>query len=263
MLGLKLRDPAVKWVALWAGIYTAVHLATNSIRGVDPLLTSLIATFTFMFLWLAVIASLTRLRMSLWEAVAGLGFMAVFHFASLRLHFGFGADLTFLFVGAFLGYVVASLIREPGILLPVAIVAAVTDFWGVYYGPTHLVLQHMPQALGSVSAGVPSGHEVGPLLRVGFGDIVFLGLFLTCIQRFHMNYRGTFILLYSLLTATLAIVLVFGLSVPALVPMAIAVVTANLREFRLSRQEWLALLYVAAGGAAIFAVLLLTGYLGR
>jgi hypothetical protein len=91
-----------------------------------------------------------------------------------------------------------------------------------------------------------------PGTMIGMGDFVFLALYFSVLYRFAMNVRGTFWLGYVLLTASMLFVLSSGV-LPALIPVALAVIIANRRLFKLSRDEKLAIVYVG-----IFVVVLLT-----
>ena len=70
-------------------------------------------------------------------------------------------------------------------------------------------------------------------------------------------------MLYIVLTLALMFVLVTSISIPALAPMALAVILANLKKFRLKREEWFAILYVVLGLCVVIALFFLTRFFKR
>lgn len=258
------QKPIILRIALWAVILLIVQIVFDSIKGVNPDRLVLFATVPMMFVWLMLIAYIGKLSLKTWEALVGFIFFLVGLKVCRILNLGLTANLFLTFSAVFLGYLVASILHSPSILLPVAIVAGLVDIWGVYFGTTFMVQHAHPQVVTAVSAAVPAGKAVtGPLLTIGFGDFVFLGLFLTCIERFRMNTRTTLVMLYILLTLALTFVLLTGISVPALAPMAVAVVLANINKFKLKREEWFAILYVMLFIGVVVALIFLTRFLRR
>ena len=115
----------------------------------------------------------------------------------------------------FLGILLAPIIREPNVLLPVALVSMPIDFLGAMtpIGFTaHIVAQH-PDFVKHVSVPVPgvgSATHYGGLAPIGFigpGDVLFVAFFFAVVLRLNMNVRGTFWWIYGLLTATMLFVL--------------------------------------------------------
>ncbi|HUV06045.1 MAG TPA: hypothetical protein VMX94_13230 [Armatimonadota bacterium] len=151
-------------------------------------------------------------------------------------------NLCLMLFGGSLGCLLSFMIREANILVPVAVFAALVDYWNVSWGPLSRVIERKPDIIATASVHMPAPGMPGG--SVGVGDFVFLALFFAVLYRFSLNVRGAFWLGYGLLTACMLIVLKFGIPVPALVPMAIAVVGANVRSFKLRREELLAILYV-------------------
>ena len=164
----------------------------------------------------------------------------------------------------FLGILLSPIIREPNVLLPVALVSMPIDFLGAMtpIGFTaHIVAQH-PDFVKHVSVKVPgvgSATHYGGLAPIGFigpGDVLFVAFFFAVVLRLNMNVRGTFWWIYGLLTATMLFVLSqWGFNIAALVPMGLAVLIANFRYFKLKREEVFATLY-----AGLLIVALVTGF---
>ena len=168
-----------------------------------------------------------------------------------------------------LGACVGRVFRHPNTLLAGAGFACFFDIVVVTMGT---VAQLMKQSGGSLiaSASIGAGtaaasgapafpgmrlhgpQPIPPLCSVTIGpaDVLFIALFLGTVIELRLNRRGTFLWMFGLLWAALALVQTTGLPVPALAPMGIAVLIANVRYANFTREEKFALGY---GGA--FAVL--------
>lgn len=152
-----------------------------------------------------------------------------------------------------LGAALGRLIREPNILAPAGVFAAFADFVVVNFGTVHRALQtEKGQAMvAAVSASIPAIHPRLTTLTIGPADFLFLGLFLVCAARFQMGLRKNVVLLSVVLAVSLVAVQADVIkAMPALAPMSLAFVIANLRCFRLSRQEVIStfVVIVLAGG---------------
>lgn len=157
---------------------------------------------------------------------------------------------------AFFGILLSRIIREPNVLLPVALVAMPIDYLGAMtpIGFTQNAVANNPALVKALSVPVPSvgggGQHHGVLHPIGFigpGDALFMAFFFAVALRLNLNVRGTFWWMYGLLTATMLLVLSpVGFSIAALIPMGLAVLIANGRYFRLKREEVFATIYAAA-----------------
>ncbi len=150
------------------------------------------------------------------------------------------------------GLALAAALREPNILLPAGAFAAFADFVVVNFGTVkHALSTPKGQALvQSVSAKVPAVHPALPTLTIGPADFLFLGIFLACAARFEMGLARNAWALSAVLAVSLLAVLLFGINMPALAPMALTFVALNWRKFRLTRDEILGTVIVLllAGG---------------
>lgn len=154
-------------------------------------------------------------------------------------------QLSLVLLAVFMGITISYIIRERNLLLPVAIVAALVDFWNVYVGPLGQVVATKPEIVQTVAVRMPTPVPGMPLPMIGMGDFVFLALYMSVIYRFGMNTRGTFWWGYALLTITMIAVLGPLGAVPALVPMGVAVICANAGYLKLKREELLATVVVS------------------
>lgn len=165
---------------------------------------------------------------------------------------------------AFFGILLSRIIREPNVLLPVALVAMPIDYLGAMtpIGFTQNMVARHPEIVKNVSVTVPAvggaaRHHGGlaPLAFIGPGDALFMAFFFAVALRLHLNVRGTFWWTYGLLTATMLLVLATDINIAALIPMGLAVLFANFRYFRLKREEVFATLY-----AGVLILALVSGF---
>lgn len=200
----------------------------------------LVITIVWVGIVVAIVRQVAGLCLSFWGNVAA--FLAcVVALVSLALA-GLAQPLggiALLLSSAFLGCVVGVIIREPNITLPIALVTPVIDFWTVNFGPVKQVLEGAPHQLPNVSAAIPGTVHLQPIAFIGAGDFLFMALFLSVAQRLDMNTRRTAWLFFGLVS--LAMLMIIGLNftagVPGMVVIALGFVAANLRHFKLSRQE--------------------------
>lgn len=248
-----MRLNSARYVLTAAALYVLLRTGaqTVSIRGGPPVLLVLVSIALSMLLQLAIIRGATGLPVR--PGVAGwliLAFAMVV--AGLTVLLGTVKmpvvtavavwalrDLALILFAVSLGSALSVVVREPNILLPVAIVAAVVDFWSVNYGPLGMLLATKPEVVEAAAVQVPVVGHVMPIGMIGVGDFVFLALYFAVMSRYRMNVAGAFWWGFVLLTATMfAVIRVEWLSaVPALVPIAVAVIVSNTKHFKLKRDE--------------------------
>lgn len=164
----------------------------------------------------------------------------------LDLVLGPWTNLTLIVMAVLLGTFISLAIKDAPLMLPVLLVGGMVDYWGVYYGTTHHFVENAPEIVERVSAKVPTvsfGGVYVPPTMIGPGDFLFLGIFFACMYRFDFDVKRTFWAFYGLLLVSLVLVNVFPIPIPALVPMAIAMLGVNWRKLKLSRAETFATLY--------------------
>ena len=160
--------------------------------------------------------------------------------------------LTITLAFGFFGILLSRIIREPNVLLPVALVAMPIDYLGAMtpIGFTQNAVATNPALVRALSVPVPSvggggQHHGGihPIAFIGPGDALFMAFFFAVVLRLDLNVRGTFWWMYGLLTATMLLVLFSDVNIAALIPMGLAVLIANGQSFKLKREEVFATLY--------------------
>ena len=236
----------------------------------------LLSTLAFMLLQLWLSLAVVRLRPSplvclglslLLALLWTLDFLYLHHPRRLPLplfvlQIGLGLSIT---LGCtFFGILLSRIVREPNVLLPVALVAMPVDYLGAMtsQGFTQNMVAHNPKIVQALSVPVPAvggaAHHGGlhPIGFIGPGDALFMAFFFAVVLRLNLNVRGTFWWMYGLLTLAMLIVLSpFGFNIAALIPMGLAVLFANFRAFKLKREEVFATLY-----AALLVLVLVSGF---
>jgi hypothetical protein len=165
-----------------------------------------------------------------------------------------------------LGVLVALLIKEKNLILPVALFLAGFDAFLVLtpYAPTAAIVEQNPAVFQSVASSVPKAREAKPaekpkeakleaLAFIGPADFLFAAVFFALLYRFKMRVRETALWLAPVLVMYLFIVLSpFGLCMlPALVPIGGTVLLVNRKEFTLTKDE-----VQATWGVAVIALCL-------
>jgi len=216
-------------------------------------------TVIFMLLQLWVPWTVVRIRQSvtteMWQtalfAATWIGFLFIF-----PPHRGFPRAANILLLSlsflvqtltlARMGSLLARIVREAKILLPLGFIAGLIDIIGAMtrVGFTNNVMRHHPEIVAQVSVAVPTVHGLRFGSSIGPGDLLFIAFFFAVVQRHNLNLRWTFRLVYIFLTISmLAVQFTPVPSIGALAPMGIAVIISNARYFEFTREEKFAMLY--------------------
>lgn len=271
-------DP-LRWLLFAAGLL-AVYLAMPVVaewKGwaaagrVHPVVAGLLVLLfgaAFVAVVVALVAALCKIPAPAWAEAATAVVLAGGLAAARMAHWQRTGDVLLVLAGVFLGRIVSRMLREPSILLPVAVVAAVVDFWGVYWGFVAHVSETAPKVTQNLSAQVPQMADV-PLVvpmvgAMGVGDFLFLALFLAALHRLGLGLRPTLwaLLITLVVGPTLALLIPQWLfkyeleALPGLPFISLAVLAANWRGVRPSREERQALLYAGVTVAAVIAAYL-------
>ncbi|MBX3112495.1 MAG: hypothetical protein KF857_10840 [Fimbriimonadaceae bacterium] len=165
-----------------------------------------------------------------------------------------------------LGGLVSLVLKEKGLLLPVALFLAGFDVFLVMtpFAPTAKVVEQNPGVLKAVAMSVPQVNQAKPgepppaakvvdLGLVGPADLAFMGMFFACLHRFGMRARRTVLWLAPVMALYFLLAISpFGIGMlPAMVPIGITVLAVNWREFGLQGQERVATWVVAAVSVAL------------
>jgi hypothetical protein len=177
--------------------------------------------------------------------------------------------LFLVWFAASLGVTLARLVREFKILLPMAVALALVDLYVVFGGGLVAQAQSGQAPAASVAmqrltVNLPRPQQprgAAPMnLSVGFADYLFVALFFACFARFGIPSRWSFIVLCGVLVAYMLVVAFRQVDLPALIPIAAVVIGMNLRRFRYTRDEAIALAVV---GTLLVGVLSSLWYFSR
>jgi len=152
-----------------------------------------------------------------------------------------------------LGALLATLLKDRNLLIPITIFLAVFDAFLIFapVGFTRIIMEKAPQVLPSVGASIPkiqttvTAAPVGQFATIGPADFVFMGMFFIALFRFGMETRKTLMVLVPTVLAYLVLSAFFG-SIPLLPPIALTVLIVNFKLFKLTKDEWVSTAVVAA-----------------
>ncbi len=168
-----------------------------------------------------------------------------------------------------LGALLASLLREKNMVLPITIFLGLVDAFLVLapVGTVGKIARSTDQRILKTMAYVvpqvqhqATGGFARPMAYVGPADLVFMAMFFVAMFRFKLRTRETLIALIPTMIAYLLVVLLFGNvklgpiqlnALPAMVPIGIVVLAVNFREFKLSKDEAASTWVVTALGVAL------------
>ncbi len=242
--------------ALLAAMY-ALLAGAPLVRGVPPVVGSVAVTVLLAAGVLSIAALGARLRLgpvselpgmllalSLWWVIGGLSERE----GAVRLLARPGADVVFVLACVFAGRLLSRILRERNIMLPIAIVLALTDIFTVFVGPVAVALTKAPGLVEQLSMKLPAvGSAAGPegaaglthFATLGLGDIIFAVVLLAGAARFDLNFRGTVWWMLGLVAAGLGLFVAMPAvpPMPVLPLMAIAFLIANRGRFALTPEE--------------------------
>ncbi len=181
-----------------------------------------------------------------------------------------------LFVAALIGAVaglgvaLSAIVRYPNLLLPIALVVTVMDFWTVLGGgfvarvqeraeKGHRVAQQLVQA-GTIKMPMPKvGKAPLAVPVVGIGDLFFAAFFFSLLWRFNLRTHLAFWLAVPLVWLALLFLSVvpIPLALPGLPFLALAVLLPNWRAMRYTPEEKRSLFLGSLFLLALLAVLTL------
>ena len=161
-----------------------------------------------------------------------------------------------------LGALLATLLKDKNLLLPVSIFLALFDIFLVFtpVGFVQVLMKKAPNLLPAMAHHIPQvvtqqsevGARIGTFAVIGPADFVFMAMFFIALWRFHMRTRETFRWLLVALAVYLPLAFILG-PVPLLVPIGLSVLIVNIREFRMTSEEKVSTIAVAVIGLAIVA----------
>lgn len=136
------------------------------------------------------------------------------------------ADLLRVLAAASLGLVLARYVSSPGVALLIAALAAASDLFSVFAGPTKALLEGESPALDFLLLIFPTlGQPLG--FGLGLSDFIFLALFGYSSYLLKLRYRTTLACCCGAILLSLATGLLIQRPLPVLPFIALAFVLAN------------------------------------
>lgn len=165
-----------------------------------------------------------------------------------------------------LGVFVARLIKDKNLLIPVAFVLATVDIIVTMmpFGTVQQILRTPGgrTAFEALAYKVPEFGLATPVAFIGPADLLFLSMFFCVVHRFGLNAKATLFATMPALVLYLWVVLFWGgksllgiqlNTLPALVPISLAILLSNINNFKLNLSE-----KIMTFAVAIFCVLALS-----
>ncbi len=265
---------AVGLVGTWVLSVGAPFLPVPAVFG------TLLATATLTALSFVALYGIAKLKLAPWhEAVlmvtCGLAWYSLARAAAshggaplseVQLMAIAASGVGFLTACAMGGRLLSRLVREPNLLLPVLVTAAVADVFTVFAGPTGEMLKRAPSVVQHLSMAVPQAGSaahgrgmagIAIAASIGLGDYIFGALFLAAAWRHGLDTRRAAIGgAICALIGMLCVLLIPALPALPLLPfIAVGVLVPNVRRFKFSRQEIVTMVV-----GAVFLAVLLTGF---
>ncbi len=167
--------------------------------------------------------------------------------------------VTLLCITFTLGLWLAGELEKAGHMILLGILGMLVDVWSVFQGPSknvgqaiteHVVQQfetgvwHPPPVVEFLllSWPQPGSDFIMPLL--GFGDLVFIAIFLGGARRFGLSIPRTVFLLLAGLAHSFALAFYFQIPIPALPFICGFFIIGNFRNVSVSRKEWILTLVI-------------------
>ncbi len=166
-----------------------------------------------------------------------------------------------------LGVALSTIIRQANLLLPIAVVVTIMDFWTVLGGGFIARVQEQAEKgqqvaqrlmeVGTIKMPVAKGATAAVATpAVGIGDLFFAAFFFALLWRFGLRAQLSYWLAVPLVTAALLLIAIapVPLALPGLPFLALAVLVPNWQAFRYTSEEKRALFVGALFLLALLAV---------
>lgn len=170
------------------------------------------------------------------------------HLGHLLPLLGATGSVLFLLACIFAGRLLALIVRERNLLLPVAVIAGLADIFTVFFGPTGQALEQAPKLVTKLSVAIPQvgsatgaagGAGLAHIATAGLGDFIFMTLFLVGVARFRLREGATFWSIFIAVALAMgAVLLVPAVSALPLLPfIVLGFLLGNAGAFSLSARE--------------------------
>ena len=167
--------------------------------------------------------------------------------------------VTLILVTFTVGFWLAGEIEKAGHLIPVSILGTIVDVWSVFQGPSRSVGEQVARhAAVQEVTGVfqpppwveflimswpqPGAAYMTPLF--GFGDLVFIAIFLAGSRKFGISLISTVLLLLAGLAVSIFLSFLFSAPIPVLPFICGLFLLGNFRKLSMTKAEWMTTLLV-------------------
>ena len=145
-------------------------------------------------------------------------------------------DLGLLGIGCHIGKIVALGVTQRSYLVPLTLVASVTDLWSVWGGPTHVIVQE-PNYQNYFLIAYPLLGTTHILPTLGLGDITFLALYFALLPRYNLKIRLTSWAIIGAFSVTFLLSLLAGKGLPAIPFISAAFLLVNWKQLEFKKDE--------------------------
>ena len=145
-------------------------------------------------------------------------------------------DIALLGIGCHIGKIVALGVSQRSYLVPLTLVASVTDLWSVWGGPTHAIIQETAYFnYFLISYPLLGTKQVLPTL--GLGDITFLALYFALLPQYKLKVRATSWAIIGAFSFTFLLSLLAGKGLPAIPFISAAFLLVNWNQLEFKKED--------------------------
>ncbi len=145
-------------------------------------------------------------------------------------------DICLIGIGCHIGKIVALGVNQRSYLIPLTLVASVTDLWSAWGGPTHVIVREpLLQNYFLITYPLLGSNAILPTL--GLGDITFLALYFGLLPQYKLKVRATS---WAIILAFLAVFLLSLLAekdLPAIPFISAAFLTVNWKQLEFKKED--------------------------
>lgn len=179
-----------------------------------------------------------------------------------------------LFTAYVIGYWLTGELEKAGHLIPVSILGAIVDIWSVFHGPSKAVGEQATEhAVQQAETGAWHAPPFGTFALLnfpqpgaeymtaifGFGDLVFIAIFIGGSRRFGLSIWKNVALVIGGLWLSVVAAFITGNPIPALPFICGLFLIGNFKSLELSRKEWRLTILITG----VVLVVGLVNYLGK
>jgi hypothetical protein len=145
-------------------------------------------------------------------------------------------DICLIGIGCHIGKIVAMGVSQRSYLIPLTLVASVTDLWSVWGGPTHVIVREpLLQNYFLITYPLLGSNAILPTL--GLGDITFLALYFALLPQYKLKVRATSWAIIFAFSAVFLLSLQAGKGLPAIPFISAAFLAVNWKQLEFKKED--------------------------